>query len=452
MNRKHINIHLLAALLLLPGLQACENFLNLKPIDSIAATDAINNAQTAEAAIMGAYSKVQSYYSSYYISLGVMPGDNVEYNGSLSQYLQLDQNSISPENVATVTAYQGIYEAINTANSIIDALENKTIDDPELTTAKRERTLGEAYFIRALGYFDLARGWGGVQLQLKPTNGFNTLKGIKRSTQEETYLQVLSDLEQAAQLLPEDDASTRNRVQKNAAYALQARLYLYLKRWKEAEERASSVIISSKYELVEPFNTFFKTPFQSAESVFELQFSSNDRNSYWNLWYPSSLGGQYTLKPTQELVGKLEDPKRGGTRHSLIASHEGYVYGNLYNTMGISTDPVYVIRIAELYLIRAEARAKKQSPDVEGALADLNRVRQRAEVPALQSTDLEEIIRAIEDENSLEFAFEPHRWFDLVRTGRADDVLGVTDRNFWLFPLPSSDILSDPDTEQNPGY
>jgi hypothetical protein len=113
---------------------------------------------------------------------------------------------------------------------------------------------------------------------------------------------------------------------------------------------------------------------------------------------------------------------------------------------------VYAIRLAELYLIRAEARIKKASPDVGGALADLNEVRRRAGVPDVESGDRDEIIQAIEDENSLEFAFESHRWFDLVRTKRAGDVLGITDANYWLFPLPASDILSDPDVEQNPGY
>jgi hypothetical protein len=109
-----------------------------------------------------------------------------------------------------------------------------------------------------------------------------------------------------------------------------------------------------------------------------------------------------------------------------------------------------VIRIAELYLIRAEARAQQNK--LELALADLNAVRARADVAEFSSASQIEILRAIENENSLEFAFEAHRWFDLVRTGRAGEVLGLTNQHYWLFPLPYSDILSDPDADQNPGY
>jgi len=124
----------------------------------------------------------------------------------------------------------------------------------------------------------------------------------------------------------------------------------------------------------------------------------------------------------------------------------------LYNTVGISTDPFYLIRISELYLIRAEARA--QQSNLPGALSDLNAVRNRASVANSTAVAQTDILQAIEDENSVEFPFEPHRWFDLVRTGRAQTVLGITNPNYLLFPLPGSDVLSDPDLggKNNPGY
>jgi hypothetical protein len=230
-------------------------------------------------------------------------------------------------------------------------------------------------------------------------------------------------------------------------------LHLYREQWEDAERYATQVINNAKYALVKPFNTFFTAPFLSEESIFELTFTLNDRNSYWNLWYPSSLGGQYTLKPSQKVVELLENPNIGGNRNSTIAGSGNNVYGVLYNTVGQNTDPSYVIRLAELYLIRAEARAKKSAADLTGAVSDLNEIRRRADVPDWTNTsNKDEIIRAIEDENSVEFAFEPHRWFDLVRTKRVGDVLGITNTNFWLFPIPQSDILSDPDVNQNPGY
>lgn len=448
---KKLNIALFSTVLAL-SLGSCDDFLDLSPTNSIPSASAITNKQTANAAIIGAYNSVQNYYSNYYITLGTITADNVDYNGTLSQYLQLDQNSISPDNAGTIYVYRTIYSAINSANAIIEAIPN--VNDPLFTETQKNNILGEAYFIRALGYFDLARGWGGVQLQLKPTNDLSSLSGIKRSTLDQTYDQVLNDLIKAEELLPEDDAKTRNRAQKNAAKALRARLHLYREQWGDAETYASQVIGSTKYDLVKPFNSFFSSPFLTAESVFELTFTTNDKNSYWNLWYPSTVGGQYTLKPSNKLVAQLNDPNVGGSRKSIIAGTGTTVYGVLYNTVSSSTDPAYVIRIAELYLIRAEARAKKSTPDLAGAVADLKEIRDRADVPEFDSDNQAVIIQAIEDERSIELAFEPHRWFDLARTKRTGAVLGLTNTNYWLFPLPASDVLSDPDLggENNPGY
>ncbi len=439
----------IALFTVLTVLASCSKYLELYPNDAIPSTQAIVDAGTARAAIIGTYDRVQGYQAGDYPTLGVMPADNVIFNGTLSQYLQLDQNAIPPDNVTTVSAYQGLYRVINSANSVIAAVPGVT--DPALSEAAKNTILGEAYFLRALAYFDLARGWGGVQVQLQPTADLGVIKGIKRSTLAATYDQVLDDLKSAEPLLS-DDANTRNRAQKSTVHALRARLHLYRKEWDLAEACATLVINNTKYELVKPYSSFFTAPFQSRESVFELQYSNNDRNSFWNLWYPSSLGGQYTLKPSDAIVAKLNDPGIGGTRNALIAGTGNSVYGVCYNTAGINTDPSYLIRIAELYLIRAEARA--QQDNLEEALDDLNAIRERAEVPPFISTDKAAVLLAIEEENSVEFAFEAHRWFDLVRTERAGEVLGVTDRNFWLFPLPYQDVLSDPDLEgkNNPGY
>lgn len=426
---------------------SCKKFLEESPNNALPGDRSITDAGTARAAITGAYDALQGYYAANYPTLGTITADNVVFNGTLSQYLQLDQNAIPPDNVTTVAAYQGIYRAINSANSVIAFVPNVT--DPLLSTAEKNRIIGEAYFIRGLGYFDLGRGWGGVQLQLKPTTDLDAAKGITRSSLQQTYDQALADLTQAETLLPED-ATTRNRAQKSTARALRARLHLYRKEWAQAETFASQVIANTKYALVSPYRSFFSAPFGTTESVFELTFSANDRNTFWNLWYPSSAGGQFTLKPSSPFVTKVSSSASGGSRISLIAGTGNNIYGALYNTSATSTDPSYVIRIAELYLIRAEARA--QQNNLDGARADLNVIRTRAVVPLSAASTQSALLLAIEEENSVEFAFEAHRWFDLVRTGRAGAVLGVTNQNFWLFPIPLSDVLSDPDVTQNPGY
>lgn len=445
MNTSYLRNGLLAAFVLLSV--SCKKNLTEIPDYALPTASAITDASTARAAIIGTYDRVQNYYASAYPTLGTITADNVIFNGTLSEYLQLDQNAIPTDNVITVSAYQNIYRTINSANSVIAYVP--LVNDPLLTVAEKNKILGEAYFIRALSYFDLGRGWGGVQLQLKPTTDLSVLKGIKRSTLDQTYDQVLADLIQAEQLLPED-GTTRNRAQKSAARALRARLHLYRKQWADAETYATQVINNTKYVLVKPFKTFFTAPFLSTESVLELSYSNNDRNSYWNLWYPSSSGGQFTLKPSDGLVAKLNNPAIGGSRKTLIAGTGTTVYGVLYNTVGVSTDPSYLIRIAELYLIRAEARA--QLNKLSDAAADLNTIRARADVGETTAVTQADLIQAIEEENGIEFAFEAHRWFDLVRTGRTGVVLGITNKNYWLFPIPYSDIQSDPDVTQNPGY
>lgn len=446
MTLQHIKTTLFLGIVLL-SITSCKKFLEETPNNALPTETAITDAGTARAAIIGAYDRLQEYYAASYPTLGTITTDNVVFNGTLSQYLQLDQNAIPTDNVITVAAYQGIYRAINSANSVIAYVP--AVNDPTLSNAEKDRILGEAYFIRALSYFDLARGWGGVQIQLEPTTSLDGLKGIKRSTLDQTYDQVLADLVRAEALLPED-ATTRNRAQKSTVFALRARLHLYREQWADAENYATQVINNPKFALVKPYNVFFTAPFQSTESVLELAFSPNDRNTFWNLWYPSSAGGQYTLKPSEALVSKLNDPLVGGSRKSLIAGTGNAVYGVLYNTAGTSTDPAYLIRISELYLIRAEARAHLGK--LNEAAADLNTIRLRAEVPPTQASTQAALLLAIEAENAVEFAFEAHRWFDLTRTGRAEAVLGLSNRNFWLFPLPLSDVQSDPDLTQNPGY
>ena len=436
-------------LLVLGANTACDRFLEVKPAQQVADEQAITNAGGARAAILGAYSQAQAYYQLNYPVLGYLPADNVIFNGTLNQYLQVDQNALSADNVIITETWTQLYRVINSANHIIAKVP--VLSDPALGEAERNQLLGEAYFLRALAYFDLGRGWGGVPLILTPTATVSDGTGKPRSTLAQTYDQVLADLTEAEQLLPE--GVTRNRAVKNTARALRARLHLYRGQWTEAENYATQVLSNSNYSLVAPYRSFFTAPFLSPESVFELTYSNADQNSQWNNWFPSQLGGQFTLQPSPAFVGLVNDPKVGGNRSTLLATvrigNNTVTYGNLYNRSAQRDDPAYVLRTAELYLIRSEARTRQGK--LPEALADLNAVRSRAGVePATASTE-ETLLLALENERRVEFAFEADRWFDLVRTERVDDVLGITDRNKWLFPIPFNDVAADPELEQNPG-
>ncbi|MDR0815546.1 MAG: RagB/SusD family nutrient uptake outer membrane protein, partial [Bacteroidales bacterium] len=438
-----VGLSLVASVL---SVASCEDFLDLQPTGSIVADNAISDAKTARGAVIGVYAQLKSlnFGGGSIHLLGTMPGDNVEFSGSLTQYQQLDNNAYPTNNQVTVPVYQGLYSLINRANWVISDIGKVT--DPALGEAEKKQLLGEAYFGRAYGYFELARGWGGVQIQTSPTTGLNVIKGVKRSTQAETYAQAIADLTEAESLLPDDDAATRNRAQKSAARALRARVHLYAGQWAEAETYASQVLANTaKYELVKPYSSFFTAPYLTKESVFELTFSASDQNRVTG-WYPTQFGGSFEYRPTAEIVNILNNPALAGSRSALIAtSNTGQVYNAQLNRTGL--DPVFLIRVAELYLIRAEARAKKASPDLTGAIADLNAVRDRADIAAYSgANDAPSVLQAIEDERRIEFAFEPHRWYDLVRTKRVNDVLDApVDEHFWLFPLPEADVLADPD-------
>jgi tetratricopeptide (TPR) repeat protein len=434
------------------SLNSCEEFLDLKPTGSIVADNAISDAKTARAAVIGGYSQLRSTYQGSINILGTMPADNVLFGASLTQYTQLDGNAYSTNNSVSLSAYRGLYSLINRANWVIADIGK--VNDPALQEAEKNQLLGEAYFLRAYGYFDLARGWGGMQIQLAPTTDLNAITGIGRSSLAETYAQAANDLRQAETLLPDDDATTRNRAQKAAARALRARVHLYAGEWEQAETAASSVIaLESKFELVKPFNAYFTPPFLSRESVLELSYSASDQNTAWSGWYCHPRG-TYEYQPTPGIVALLLDAQKAGARGSLIAeAANGEIYNAQFTAGGL--DPQYLIRIAELYLIRAEARVRKVTPDLPGAAADLNAVRRRADVAdyASGASTAADLLQAIEDERRIEFAFEPHRWYDLTRTGRAGEVLGA-ERQYWLFPLPEADVFADPDLggENNPGY
>jgi hypothetical protein len=265
-------------------------------------------------------------------------------------------------------------------------------------------------------------------------------------------MQVLNDLNSADSLLPE--TTNRNRATRKTVYALKARLYLYMQDWANAELFATKLIADNNYELITPYNSFFANNVKNTkESIFELAYSATDQNAHSMWWQPPVNSGRREWAPTDELVTLINDPATGGNRKTMLArtSPPGNLwYGNMYYR-NPRTDPAFVLRIAEMYLIRAEARAHLNK--ITEGLSDLNAVRSRAGLSAAAAANSDILLLAIEQERRLEFAFEPHRWFDLVRTSRLDDVMGVTDQNKWVMPIPVGEIqASNGVLEQNSGY
>ena len=441
------------------GFSSCKKYLEVAPVNSISDENPIFDLASSQTALRGVYRALGNtgYYGENWVTLSFFPsGDfaNLTTGGAanlVTVNYRADDSYFS-------TTWNAIYATINRANGVIAKVPQ--VNDPQLTDVLRNQYLGEAKFIRALCYFDLARGWGGVQLFLQPTTTVENLPKQARSTLEETYAQVLQDLTDAESLLNPTAPVNRIRVTKETVWALRARVHLYKKEWALAETYASKVIASPNYKLVTPYSAWFaNNAVATDESIFELEFSAINPSTIRSQMQHPSRGGTYRYAPTNKFVQILKDPLVSGGRRALIDSvnQTGIIqwFGNLYYR-NPPTDPAYILRIAEMYLIRAEARA--QLDNVEGSLSDLNAVRKRANVPLSTAAGAAELLLAIENERRVEFALEAHRWFDLNRTGRAKEVLESINANVkvdpWenVFPIPNLQVQLDPNVAQNPGY
>lgn len=441
---------LIPLILLLTG---CQKFLDVQPDLQVDESQAITNGSTAEAAVNGLYNRLGSdgYYGSNFPALAYLSGGDIQWTGSQGAPQEITARRLTADNGYVGSAWQAIYRTILQANYLLEAVP--TLNDPQLTADRKAQIQGEAYALRALSYFDLVRGWGGVQLILKATRTPSDNTGITRSSVEDTYAQVLKDLTAAEPLL--GTTTNRNRVTRKTVWALRARYHLYRQEWEQAETYASKLIDdATNYKLAKPYNAFFaNNAAATSESVFEIAYTNSFKNGHYNWWLPPALSGRREWAPNANLVTLLNNPNVGGNRKELIAQTAppgNLWYGKLYYRTPLGTDPAYVIRIAELYLIRAEARA--QLGKTTAALADLNAVRDRAGVPIAQASTKDALLLAIEAERQVEFPFEADRWFNLVRTGRVAAVLGITDANKYVLPIPNSEILADKALTQNKGY
>ncbi|MBL7698031.1 MAG: RagB/SusD family nutrient uptake outer membrane protein [Chitinophagaceae bacterium] len=437
---------------------SCKKYLETKPVGAVSDDAPIVDKASAETALRGVYRQLASsgYYGETYVTLGYFPSGDIK-NLTTGGAANLVNVNFRADDVNFNAAWNAIYNTINRANHVI--ARTPAVEDPLLTQALKDRYVGEAKFIRALAYFDLARAWGGVQLVLEPTSSLVNGAAVQRSTLDQTYDQVLADLQDAEQLLP--DELNRIRATKRTVWALRARLHLYRAEWDLAEQYATKLIdLSSDYSLVKPYSAWFKNNVVATpESIFELEYSAINPSAIRAQMQHPTKGGTYRYAPNDRFVQLLNDSLVSGGRKALIGSvTQGGTtiwFGDLYYRLP-ATDPAYIFRIAEMYLVRAEARAHLDK--TEESLHDLNEVRKRADVPELDLTTQDELLLAVENERRVEFAFEAHRWFDLTRTGRAEVVLEALDPNTKVesyeskFPIPITQIQLDNNLTQNEGY
>lgn len=438
-------LYLIGSLLLFHT--AC-NVLDVEPQSSIPASEVFKDKNGINRGINGAYSALQglSYYGRTYGIFSDLAADNLAHppNATAVAYAEVDNNSILPENSSVDGIWSAIYDGINVANNVIAQVPNTG----DMSVAEKNAALGELYFIRALNHFNLLNYFGAIPIKTTATVGVENVN-VPRDEVSAVYRAIIDDLKFAAANLPA--GGTRIKASRHAANALLARVYLYQQDYANAIVYANEVINNGGYALKDNFADIF-TAEETSESIFEVDFTAVDRNRIAEYNFPLTLNGRREVAPSDDLLSKFTaaDERLAAS----VAFAGGLPYAIKYDDLSTGSDNFIVLRLAEMYLIRAEATAR-QNGDLQKIKDDLNTIRFRANLPGTAANSYASLLTAIEEERRLEFAFEGHRWFDLVRTGRAVDVLPtVTSVNQTLFPIPLSEILTNTNAGmyQNPGY
>ncbi len=416
-------------------------------------------------ALTGLYSslEVQEYYGADYLMLCDLNSDNGVAGGYNNTLLnEFGAFSVSASNNYTTNTYVAIYKTIATANAILTGESTVTGASTQyLNTVK-----GQALALRGMAHFDLLRAFG---YHWDPTSAFgipvvtsvqSSGSVVPRSTVAATYTAILNDLNQAASLLSGDADRSPNYINPAIINALLARVYLYKKDYANAAKYATLVINDGAYTVLNQntFQTMYTTK-NSSESVFELPFDQQNQSGYNATTY-ARLGAASTevlFLANTDLSDFLTN-RTGDLRANLVAIDPS---GSYYRTLKYSSDlvqkdnPAYVIRISEMYMIRAEALGR-----ING-LADINMIRTNRGLAPLGPSDVPDdptYAQAVSDEDRAEFNFEGHRYFDLARTGQVVNILQpltsftITQANS-CFPIPQREInATNGAVVQNPGY
>jgi len=491
--KNYNNLFLLISALTILSIAGCKKVLEKTPLTSITSANYFKNGDDAESAITGCYDALQSsnYYGASLNLMGELPSDNV--GSANTDVINLDKIQWTSTTSIPVGLYQSAYIGINRVNSVIKYV-------PGITTSilpeRKNQILGEAYFLRALHYFNLVKSFGGVPLHLEPTES-DKQSAMARSTPEQVYAQIEQDLTTAENLLPVSfggQAINRTRATKGAVNALQAKIYLYERKWALAVAAANKVIISSNYGILStPFNDLF--PYKNKqESILEVQFAGSDDPGFTLPDEilpapPASYSYPKFNIPTQELISyadttndirfKRVGPVAGGVSYgSVIYGGPGngndngwFIYKWRSTNFFTSKDNYPILLLDDIYLIYGEASNEQNGP-TQDALDKLNAIRTRAGLPILTLGGLntKSAFRdAVDRERRLELAFLGERWFDLIRYSKqtiADasavhkvDALTIikqmrtsADVNYLLFPIPLTELNTNPLIQQNPGF
>lgn len=484
-----LKYNLIAIALLGFSFSSCSDFLEQNPQTDLSENDFYKTADDILSAVNGAYSSLQEgdIYGNWYV-FGEIPSDNTrnQLSGSVTTQNEFDQFYIDTQNSMIANFWKAAYKVINRTNTVLGR-----IDGIEINTELANRYKLECKFIRALMYFNLVRVYGDVPLVLKEIS-ISESYDILREPKENVYNQIIADLKEAQDLPVSYSTAEDGRATQGAAKALLANVYMTLHKYAEAETILAEIINSGRYSLLENTpgslnidgykNVFSPVNHNSKEGIFEIQFLKGgygEGSNYANNFAPENSGTNVVAVggtggnniPEMDIYNAYEE---GDLRRDFSMSL-GY-YDNRKNNEWVESryvckfmDVPYqnndasnnypVIRYADVILMYAEAL--NQNGKTAEACKYLNMTRRRGfgyqttetSPVDLQTTDKAQFALMVEQERRVELAFENHRWFDLIRTGRAVEVMkskgfSLNETNL-ICPIPQKQIDVNPKLTQN---
>ena len=456
---KKINKYILALLIVGLFFSSCEKFLEVSPIDSIGSDNFYQSADEVEAGIIAIYDGLQNLPNEEF-AVNEMRSDNSKTRTSEGEWAQFETLNVDPTNGALSSLWSDAYNVIFRANSVLPHLDVVT------DKAAKASYEGEIYFLRALVYFNMVRLWGDLPI-IDKVIAPEDKDYFARKPVSAVYDFIVTDLTHAVDLLPTKSSVAEGRATKAAAQALLAKVYLTLNKYAEAKALLEDVINSGDYSLEANYNdVFYKSG--NNEVIFGVNYITGDNldgETFSYAFSPQGRAGGLNW-PTDNLFAAIDTTNDLRTStlfywNPSAGSSGDWACGKYLNADNLeySGNTWVYLRYADVYLMYAEAVLAGGTSITDGtALGYVNAIRSRAGL-----ADLTQITPAnLLLERRAEFALENQRLFDLLRFGKASEVLtafGASaeggfsfDNNKLLLPIPQREINVYSEMKQNPGY
>lgn len=449
-------------------LPSCEKFLTLTPDYEVPVDNLYKTESDFNIAVIGCYAKLQGQVN-YYKELCEYRSDNMYISAPTAGYqdrYDIDQFKDNASNGIVQEAWANFNNGVYRCNLVLDKIDDADIDD----TAKKQFK-GEALFLRAYTYFNMYRLWGGVPVTTRVLTVAEALK-VKRASDQEMFQLISGDLNSilSENLLPSTyNNQNAGRATIGAARALLGKVYLTFKYPKEAANTLEPMI-NSEYDLLNNIQDVFDVANKNnKEIIFSVKFNKEVVGEGHGAWFGiSNLSDESGISPIINNLYDDTDARKALIEYQKVDGVNLYLMRKFYDlrdetTKNYGNDQI-LIRFSDVLLMYAEALndvAYSSAPDSQ-ALKALNRVRTRSGLNALKISELpnqDSFKRAICKERQMEFPFEGHRWFDVVRMGYAKEFAlaeGHLIQDYQLlFPIPNTELERINDTSllwQNPNY